>query len=103
MYYDYDENGNERSDTSNGWFIDKPVGEIWNYKVTGIWQANEAAEAAKVNQKPGDPKVANIYTADDKINEDGTRTPVYNDNDKVYLGTTNPPLSIGTCEMISPS
>lgn len=92
LYYDYDENGNERSDTSNGWFIDKPVGEIWNYKVTGIWQADEAAEAAKVNQKPGDPKVANVYTADDKINEDGTRTPVYNDNDKVYLGTTNPPI-----------
>ena len=51
--------------------------------MTGIWQADEAAEAAKVNQKPGDPKVANVYTADDKVNEDGTRTPVYNDNDKV--------------------
>ncbi len=46
LYYDYDENGDERSDTSNGWFIGKPVGEIWNYKVTGIWQADEAAEAA---------------------------------------------------------
>ena len=92
LYYDYDENGNERSDTSNGWFIGKPIGEIWNYKVLGIWQVDEAEEAAKVNQKPGDPKVANYYTDDDIINADGSRTPVYNDNDKVYLGTTNPPV-----------
>lgn len=92
LYYDYDENGNERSDTSNGWYINKPIGEIWYWQVDGIWQADEAAEAAKVNQKPGDPKVRNVYTDDDKINEDGTRTPVYNDNDKVYLGTTNPPI-----------
>lgn len=88
LYYDYDENGNENSDTSNGWYINKPIGEIWYWEVDGIWQADEAAEAAKVNQKPGDPKVVNHYTADDK--EDGT--PVYNDNDKVYLGTTNPPI-----------
>ena len=51
-------------------------------------QLDEAAEAAKVNQKPGDPKVINHYTADD--NADGT--PVYNDNDKVYQGTTAPPI-----------
>ncbi len=88
LYYDYDENGDERSDTSNGWYINKPIGEIWYWQVDGIWQADEAEEAAKVNQKPGDPKVRNVYTADDK--EDGT--PVYNDNDKVYLGTTNPPI-----------
>lgn len=88
LYYDYDENGNENSDTSNGWYINKPIGEIWYWEVDGIWQADEADEAAKVNQKPGDPKVVNHYTADDK--EDGT--PVYNDNDKVYLGTTNPPI-----------
>lgn len=88
LYYDYDENGKENSDTSNGWYIDKPIGEIWYWEVDGIWQTDEAEEAAKVNQKPGDPKVVNHYTADDK--EDGT--PVYNDNDKVYLGTTNPPI-----------
>lgn len=92
LYYDYDENGNERSDTSNGWHINKPIGEIWYWQVDGIWQADEAAEAAKVNQKPGDPKVRNNYTEDDKINADGSRTPVYNDKDRVYLGTTNPPI-----------
>ena len=88
LYYEYDENGKELDDTTNGWYIGKPIGEIWYWEVDGIWQVNEAEKAAKVNQKPGDPKVVNHYTNDDK--EDGT--PVYNDKDKVYLGTTNPPI-----------
>ena len=92
LYYEYDEDGKEIDDTTNGWFIGKPVGEIWDYKVVGIWQANEADEAALVNQKPGDPKVANIYTEDDKILSDGTRVAVYNDKDKVFQGTTAPPI-----------
>ena len=92
LYYEYDEEGKEIDDTSNGWFIGKPIGEIWYWKTDGIWQVNEAEEAAKVNQKPGDPKVVNSYTEDDKINADGTRTPVYNDNDREYLGTTQPPV-----------
>ena len=88
LYYEYDENGKEINDTSNKWYIGKPVGEIWDFEVDGIWQLDEATEAAKVNQKPGDPKVVNHYTDDDK--EDGT--PVYNDKDKVYQGTTAPPI-----------
>ena len=92
LYYEYDEDGKEMDDTSNGWFIGKPIGEIWYWETDGIWQADEAEQAALVNQKPGDPKVVNHYTEDDKILEDGTRVPVYNDNDRVYLGTTNPPV-----------
>ena len=88
LYYEYDENGKEINDTSNKWYIGKPVGEIWDFEVDGIWQLDEATEAAKVNQKPGDPKVVNHYSDDDK--EDGT--PVYNDKDKVYQGTTAPPI-----------
>ena len=88
LYYEYDEDGKEMDDTSNGWFIDKPIGEIWYWKTDGIWQADEAEEAAKVNQKPGDPKVINYCTEDDKA--DGT--PVYNDKDRVYQGTTQPPI-----------
>ena len=52
----------------------------------------DIASAALVGQKPGDPKVVNHYTEDDRILEDGTRIPVYNDNDKVYQGTTAPPV-----------
>jgi hypothetical protein len=103
LYYDQenilDANGNvigskERDDISNGWFIGQPIGAIWNYRVTGIWQANEAAEAAKYGQLPGDPKVANNYTADDVKNANGTTTPVYNDKDKEFLGTTMAPWNL---------
>ena len=92
LYYEYDENGKELDDTSNGWFIGKPIGEIWYWETDGIWQANEADQAALVNQKPGDPKVVNVCTDDDKILEDGTRVPVYNDKDRTYQGTTQPPI-----------
>ena len=92
LYYEYDEDGKEMDDTSNGWFIGKPIGEIWYWKTDGIWQADEAEQAALVNQKPGDPKVVNVYTEDDKIRADGTRVPVYNDKDRVYQGTTQPPI-----------
>jgi len=79
----------EADDISNGWFIGQPISAIWNYEVTGIWQKDEWEEAAKYGQRPGDPKVANHYTEDDA--EDGT--PVYNDNDKVFLGQTAPPVN----------
>lgn len=92
LYYDYDEHGVERDDTSNGWFIRKAVDEIWDYKVIGTWQVDEAEQAALVNQVPGDPKVANTYTEDDIINPDGTRTAVYNDKDKVFQGRKTAPI-----------
>lgn len=93
IYNDYDSiTGKESDDTSNGWFIDKPVGEIWNYKLLGIWQKDEYQEAAKYGQKPGDPKVWN-NPDNDVYNEDGTvKEYVFNDDDKVFQGTTAPPV-----------
>ena len=101
LYYEYedviDNTGNvigkkEMDDKTNGWFIGKAIDEIWDFKVEGIWQVDEAEKASLVGQRPGDPKVSNIYTADDIINEDGTRTPVYNDRDKVFQGKKTPPI-----------
>lgn len=82
----------EMDDKTNGWFIGRPISNIWDYRVTGIWQKGEADEAARYGQKPGDPKVANSYTADDVVNADGSVTPIYNDNDKEFLGQTAPPI-----------
>ncbi|WP_296942666.1 SusC/RagA family TonB-linked outer membrane protein [uncultured Dysgonomonas sp.] len=82
----------EADDKTNKWFIGKAISEIWDYRVTGIWQKDEVEEAARYGQKPGDPKVANSYTADDIVNADGSVTPVYNDNDKEFLGQTSPPF-----------
>ncbi len=77
LFYEYenvlDANGNvigqkESDYTANGWFIGKPINQIWDYKVIGIWQNDEWKEAAKYKQQPGDPKVWNnpandIYNA----------------------------------------
>lgn len=82
----------EIDDKTNGWFIGQAIGTIWDFKVNGIWQTDEVTEAAKYGQKPGDPKVDNFYTADDKKNTDGSLTPVYNDKDKQFLGKTAPPV-----------
>lgn len=86
--------GSKESDyVANSWFIGRPINEIWNYKVTGIWQKDEWEEAKKYNQRPGDPKVWN-NPANDKYNDDGTvKTIVYNDEDKCFLGTTTPPVN----------
>ncbi|NLU90705.1 SusC/RagA family TonB-linked outer membrane protein [Chitinophaga sp. Ak27] len=101
LYYRYEDvldadgkvvSSKESDDISNGWFIGQSASAIWNYRVTGIWQVNEAAEAAKYGQRPGDPKVANNYTADDIKNTDGTTTAVYNNKDKEFLGQTTPPI-----------
>ncbi|HBT86889.1 MAG TPA: SusC/RagA family protein [Porphyromonadaceae bacterium] len=101
LYYEYEDildNENnvigqrEMDDRTNGWFIGKPISAIWNYRVTGIWQIDEIEEAKRHGQKPGDPKVANIFTADDRVNPDDSTTPVYNDNDREFLGQTAPPI-----------
>ncbi|WNH09009.1 SusC/RagA family TonB-linked outer membrane protein [Thalassobellus suaedae] len=79
----------EADDISNGWFIGKDISEIWDYEVTGIWQKDEWEEAEKYGQRPGDPQVANNYTADDTA--DGK--PIFNDKDKVFLGKRTPPIN----------
>lgn len=101
LYYDYSEIKNEagevigskeNNDETNGWFIGQSVSNIWNYEVTGIWQKDQWQEAAKHGQKPGDPIVSNLYTDDDIVNSDGTRTAVFNSKDKTHLGQTSAPF-----------
>lgn len=90
---DYDENGKEMDVSSNGWFIGHSINEIWDYKVEGIWQVNEAEEAAKYGQRPGDIKVWN-NPDNDIVNEDGSITYVYNNDDKVFLGQRTAPYRL---------
>lgn len=77
--------GKEKDDVANRWFIGHSIDEIWDYKITGIWQTNEREEAAKYGQEPGDPKIWNNPAND----TDGT--PYYDDEDKVFLGHTVAP------------
>lgn len=88
LYYRYedilDEGGNlvgqkEVDDVNRGWFVGKDIHTIWDYELVGIWQSDEAAEAAKYGQKPGDAKARDI-NSDYRIGQE----------DKVFLGQENP-------------
>ena len=67
-------------DYKNRWFIGQPIQVNWTYQTQGVWQLDEAAEAAKYGQKPGQYKVRD-FNGDDVINTDqdrfidGKRTP----------------------------
>lgn len=69
----------EADDITNKWFIGHAIDEIWNYKVIGVWQTEEADAAAKYGVKPGDHKILDV-------NNDGKFT----NDDKVFQGFTSP-------------
>lgn len=87
-----DEEGNvigvkEADDRQNGWFIGHALDQIYDYKVLGVWQQDEADEAAKYGMQPGDFRLLDV-------NGDGVLSPV---EDKVFQGYTKPRyrLSLG--------
>ncbi len=69
------------NDLGNGWFIGKDIDVIWDYKILGVWQDSEVAEANKFNKgiKPGDFKLEDV---------DGNY--IYNDSDKQFIGYRSP-------------
>ncbi|MEI6566881.1 MAG: SusC/RagA family TonB-linked outer membrane protein [Verrucomicrobiota bacterium] len=75
----------ELPDYINKWFPGHSIDAIWDYKVIGVWQLNEAAAAAKVGLRPGDYKV-------EDVNGDG----LYKEaDDKQFLGYTVPRFNVG--------
>lgn len=68
--------------------IGRPINSFYSYKKLGIWQTNEAEQAASFtgpNQfKPGDLKLADV---------DGNGR--INDSDRTYLGSTVPKFIMG--------
>lgn len=88
LYGDYedvlDANGNvvgrkEMDDIKNEWFIGKDISSIWTYKVIGVWQENEAAQAAEYGQRPGDMKIKDV---------DGNK--YFDNSDKEFIGYSTP-------------
>ena len=75
-----DASGNPLDDTGNNWFIGQPIRVFFDYTKAGIWQSNEAAQAAAVQgTDPGQIKLADI-------NGDGKITPA----DRSVIGTDVP-------------
>jgi TonB-linked SusC/RagA family outer membrane protein len=77
--------GTGEDDRGNGWFIGKSLSRIYDYEVLGVWQQDEAEEAAKYGKEPGDFKLRDV-------NGDGNLTPL---EDKVFQGNTKPRYRIG--------
>jgi TonB-linked SusC/RagA family outer membrane protein len=75
-----DASGNPLDDTGNNWFIGQPIRVFFDYTKAGIWQSNEAAQAAAIQgTDPGQIKLADI-------NGDGKITPA----DRSVIGTDVP-------------
>ncbi|GAA4817948.1 TonB-dependent receptor [Litoribaculum gwangyangense] len=73
------------SDIQNGWFVGQDIDVIWGYKITGVWQQGQEADAALFGQVPGD------YKAED-VNGDEQFTQL---EDKQFIGYTTPRWRLG--------
>lgn len=68
----------------NKWFIGYPASVFYDFEKLGIWQLNEAEEAARFQRSPGDPKLKDQ-------NGDGV---IDADNDRVILGQSSPKFGV---------
>ncbi|MDO6801738.1 TonB-dependent receptor [Wenyingzhuangia sp. 1_MG-2023] len=71
--------GDGKDDIGNLWFIGKPINVFYDYRKVGIWQTDEAEEAASYGFTPGQIKV-------EDINNDGA----IDADDRVVLGSPTP-------------
>lgn len=60
LYGIKDNDGNEVDDIANKWFIGQPIGVNYDYVLLGVWQLDEAAEAAKWISVPGYSKIKDV-------------------------------------------
>ncbi|RYY56099.1 MAG: TonB-dependent receptor [Chitinophagaceae bacterium] len=73
-----------QQDLGNGWFVGQPVTTIFDYKKIGIWQLDEATQAAVYGSAPGDIKL-------EDINKDNAITAA----DRQIVGDFQPDLVAG--------
>ncbi|MBV6641548.1 MAG: SusC/RagA family TonB-linked outer membrane protein [Cyclobacteriaceae bacterium] len=76
--------GRKESDIGNGWHIGESVDALYYQKFDGIWQAEEAAEAASYNAAEGNVKLVDV-------DNDGDIDP----DDRVILGSEDPSWTLG--------
>ena len=87
IIYGLASSGNNDAILSNESYILKeglPLGELYGYKCLGIWQTNEADQAAVYGNKPGDYKYEDL-NGDNKINA-SDRTNIGNGNPDLFWG-----------------
>src|SRR5690606_19080352 len=76
---DVNEEGEPIDDPANGWFIGEDIREIFDYDYIGVYQTDEAAEAASYGFLPGDAKIRDV-------DNNGVIDP----NDRTYVGNPTP-------------
>ncbi len=81
--------GGLQSDPGNGWFIGQPINAHFDYMFDGIWQLDEADEAASFGFQPGDIKLRDV-NGDGRISSD----------DRVILGSPDPSWTLGMTNRI---
>jgi hypothetical protein len=75
----------ELPDYTNQWFPGQGIDVVWDYKVTGIWQLDEADVAKSYNLEAGDYKAVDA-------NGDGRYTDL---QDKLFIGHDQPRYRLG--------
>jgi TonB-linked SusC/RagA family outer membrane protein len=56
--------GDRQDDTGSSWFIGQPIRVWYGYKMIGVWQEEEAEQAAVYGAKPGWPKLEDVKNDD---------------------------------------
>lgn len=76
--------GDKTDDLGNRWFIGQSINAVYNYKQIGIWQEDEADEAASYGQSVGHIHVEDKY-------QDG----IIDEKDYQIIGTSDPDWTAG--------
>lgn len=89
----YDE---ENDDVGNNLFIGESIDAIYNYKFTGIWQADQKVEAATFGQSEGQARVEDL-NGDGKITTDDRQILGHKNPD--WTGSISTKLSVGNFDL----
>ena len=90
LYGDLDEEGREVDDIVNNWFIGEPIRVNYGFVFDGVWQSNEAAEAASWGSFPGYIKIKDV-NGDNKLTSD----------DRQIIGQRDPKMIWGLSNSFS--
>ncbi|WP_262245689.1 SusC/RagA family TonB-linked outer membrane protein [Parapedobacter soli] len=75
----------EAPDYANGWFPGEAIDRVWDYRILGIWQEEDAEDAAVYGLRPGEYRAADV-------NDDGAYGQF---DDKQFLGWKEPRYTFG--------
>jgi TonB-linked SusC/RagA family outer membrane protein len=89
--------GDKKDDVGSAWFIGKPIRGYFGYDFIGVWQEEEATQAAVYGAKPGWPKLLDVANADPTTPKISTETDgddrVFIPTDQKWIGSLNTTLS----------